>query len=303
MQRVVSLLPSLTEIVHALGAGERLVGRSHECDFPPGVERLPALTEPAFEPQGTSRAIDSRVRELVEHGLAVYRVDAERLRGLAPELVLTQDTCAVCAASLEDVERAVAEWVGGSPRILSLAPERLADVWGDVRRVAEALDLSERGEELAGALEARGAKVGARSRSLPRIRVACLEWLDPLMTAGHWLPELVTLAGGEPLFGRPGARSETLAWEALREADPDALVVTPCGFDLARTRAELPALTERPGYETLRAVRAGRVYLADGNAYFNRSGPRLAESVEILAEMLHPEHFTFGYEGTAWGRP
>ncbi len=301
-ERIVSLLPSLTEIACGLGLEERLVGRSHECDHPPSVTRLPVCTEPSFDVAGSSAEIDARVRRLVRDGLSIYRVDPEVLRDLSPELVLTQDQCEVCAASLADVERALAEWTGRAPRVLSLAPATLADVFGDVRRVASAAGVAERGEALVASLGERIATLGERTGGLPRVRVACLEWLDPLMTSGHWIPELVALAGGENLFGTTGARSQVLEWEALATADPDAIVAFPCGFDLARTRTECAALDRRPGWLALRAVRDGRVFLADGNALFNRPGPRLVESAEALAEMLHPEALGTAGEGTSWER-
>ncbi len=302
VERIVSLLPSLTEIACGLGLEDRLVGRSHECDHPPSVARLPVCTAPSFDVEGSSAEIDARVRRLVRDGLSVYRVEVEGLRALAPDLVLTQDQCEVCAASLADVERALAEWTGGRPRVLSLAPATLGDVFGDVGRVARAAGVEARGETLVAALNERIASLGERSGALPRVRVACLEWLDPLMTSGHWIPELVALAGGQDLFGTAGASSRVVEWERIAEADPDAIVVFPCGFDLPRTRAECAALTRRSGWSGLRAVGADRVFLADGNAFFNRPGPRLVESAALLAEMLHPEVFGSAGEGVAWER-
>ena len=303
MERIVSLLPSLTETACALGLRERLVGRSHECDHPPGVEALPALTAPRRPLEGASGAIDARVRELVRQGLSIYEVDAEALRALAPDLVLTQDQCAVCAASLADVEAALAAWTGGAPRVLSVSPWTLREVWASLRAVAEAAGVPERGAALAASLTERVVNLGERAGALGRRpRLACLEWLDPLMDAGHWMPELVALAGGRPALGASGERSRTLTLEALVAADPELLLIAPCGFDLPRTRRELPALLAQPGFAALGAVRAGRVYAADGNAFFNRPGPRLVESLEILAEVLHPEVFDFGHAGRAFER-
>ncbi len=303
MQRIVSLLPSLSEIACALGLEGRLVGRSHECDHPASLARLPACTEPRFDVSGTSAEIDSRVKRLVRDGLSVYRVDAERLRELAPDLVLTQDQCEVCAASLSDVEQALADWTGGAPRVLSLSPHTLGDVWGDIRRVGDAAGVPERAEALTTALTDRVTGIGERTGGLvDRPRVACLEWLDPPMAAGHWMPELVALAGGSTPFGEPGAPSPWITWTQLRDADPDVVLLLPCGFGLQRTRSELPLLAGRPEWAALRAVREGRVALVDGNAFMNRSGPRLVESLEILAEILHPGLFRFGHEGEAWER-
>lgn len=303
MERILSLLPSLTEIACALGLRERLVGRSHECDFPPGIDTLPACTAPKLDVAAPSGAIHARVGELVREGLSVYRVDAEQLRSLGPDLILTQDHCAVCAASSKDVEAAVCEWLGGTPRVLSVSPSTLREVWASLLAVAEAAGVPERGRALSAQLTERVGTVGERSASLgERPRLACIEWLDPLMVAGNWMPELVALAGGRSVLAPSGAHSPCISFEELASADPDAILVLPCGFDLARTRVELPRLTEQPGFASLRAARAGRVYVADGNQYFNRPGPRLVESLEILAELLHPEAFSFGFEGRGWLR-
>jgi iron complex transport system substrate-binding protein len=301
MERIASLLPSTTEIACALGFEDRLVGRSHECDHPASVTRLPALTAPKLDPEGSSRQIDDRVKQLVRDGLSVYRVDAERLRELAPSVILTQDQCEVCAASLSDVEAALGVWIGARPQLVSLNPRTLGDVWEDLARVAAALGAAERGQDLVGELARRVGEVAERSlrvRSQPS--VACVEWIDPLMAAGNWMPELVTLAGGHSLFGESGRDSPWLEWETLRATDPEVIVVLPCGFDLPRTRSELAPLLARPGWEKLRAVTSGRVYLTDGNQYFNRPGPRLAESLEILAEILHPDEFRPAHRGSAW---
>jgi len=290
--RIASLLPSTTEIACALGFQGELVGRSHECDYPAGVERLPVLTQPKLDVAAPSLAIDAGVRALVRHGLSVYRVDAELLRELAPDVILTQDQCQVCAASLADVEAALAEWIGSRPRVVSLHPKSLGDVFCDVQRVGDALGAEERGRSLAALLANRITDVGERTGRLrDRPRVACIEWIDPPMAAGHWMPELVTLAGGRALLASAGAPSAWITLAELASADPDAIVVLPCGFDLARTRRELPALSASDAWQALRAVRAGRAFLADGHALMNRPGPRLALSLEVLAEILHPEEF------------
>jgi len=301
MDRVVSLLPSSTEIVHALGLSERLVGRSHECDHPPELAQLPVLTEPKLDAEAPSAEIDARVKQLVSEGLSIYRVDAEALRRVEPTVILTQTQCEVCAASASDVEAALAGWVGHRPRVVSLEPKTLGDVWQDMQRVADALGEPARGSELAAALADRVTATAERSQRIrARPSVACIEWLDPLMVAGNWVPELVTLAGGRNLLGRSGAHSPWLELAELTAADPDVIVALPCGFDLARTRAELPPLAGHPEWQALRAVREDRVYLTDGNQYFNRPGPRLVDSLEILAEILHPGEFAPAHRGTGW---
>jgi len=298
--RVVSLIPSATEIVAALGFADRMVGRSHECDFPRGVEALPPLTAPKLKLEGTSAEVDARVRELIERGLAVYKVDADQLRALDPDLIVTQDQCQVCAASLADVEAATRGWTGRPVRIVSLNPMSLDDVWRDIGKVAEALGVATEGARLVAGLQARMQKIAARAKGAARPSVAMIEWIEPLMSGGNWMPTLVEMAGGENLFGTAGQHSPWLEWEALRVADPDVIVVAPCGLNLARIRANFPALAERPGWQELRAVSNKRVVFADGNQYFNRPGPRLAETLEILAEILHPEPFDFGWRNRAW---
>ncbi len=301
MERVASLLPSTTEIVCGLGFEQALVGRSHECDFPSGVERLPVLTAPKLDAERSGREIDDRVRELVREGLSVYRVDEQCLREIEPTLILTQDQCEVCAASLRDVEEALEQWIGTRPRLVSLNPAKLADVWGDIERVAVAMRETDRGLELAELLRERTDAIAARVAAADtRPSVACVEWIDPLMAAGNWVPELVELAGGRNLFGEVGEHSPWLDWQPLREADPEIIVVMPCGFDIERIRAELTPLLAQPGWSELRAVRERRVYLTDGNQYFNRPGPRLLESLEILAELVQPTLFPGRHEGTGW---
>jgi iron complex transport system substrate-binding protein len=301
--RVVSLIASATEIVCALGARGELVARSHECDFPHDVEDLPALTRPKLDTKRDSLSIDRDVKRLLEQGLAVYEVDADRLKALKPDVIVTQDQCEVCAVSLADVERAVCTWTDQATRIVSLRPDSLADAFRDFRNVAAALGRPESGEALVSDIERRMAAIAQKARGLGRRpRIACVEWIEPLMAGGNWVPELVEMAGGENLFGEAGKHSPWMTWEALAAADPDVILVLPCGFDIPRTAAEMGPLLQRAGWADLKAVREGQVYLADGNQYFNRPGPRLAESLEILAEILHPQAFPFGWEGRGWVR-
>jgi len=299
--RIASLLPSGTEIVCALGFRDALVGRSHECDFPAGLEALPVLTESAFEGAGPSAAIDRDIRALVEEGLSIYRVDAERLKALAPDLIVTQDQCKVCAVSLDTVEAALREWTGAAPRVVSLVPAGLETVWDDFARVAAALGAEADGAGLIAGLRARIEGIAARAQALgERPRVACIEWIEPLMAAGNWIPELVALAGGEDLFGTAGAHAPWIEPAALAAADPDVIVVMPCGFGVGRVAAEMAALEALGFWQDLKAVRGGRVALVDANHYFSRPGPRLVDSLEILAEILHPRVFEFGHAAKGW---
>jgi len=298
--RIVSLIASATEIVCALGLQDQLVGRSHECDFPPAVGSLPVCTEPKF-PDGTSYQIDERIKAILQEGLSVYRVDAGALERLAPDVIVTQTQCDVCAVSLADVEAAVCEMIGSRPEIVALEPNALEDIFADIEQVADALGVAERGADVAATLRRRMADVERRAATVDeRPAVACIEWIEPLMAAGNWMPELVEMAGGVSVVGRAGEHAPWLEWDELVELDPEVIVALPCGFDIQRTRREIGPLTSKPEWSNLRAVAAGRVYLADGNQFFNRPGPRVAEALEIMAEMLHPGVFEFGHEGIGW---
>jgi iron complex transport system substrate-binding protein len=299
--RVASMLASATEIVTALGFRDSLIARSHECDFPADVASLPCCTEPKIDLHGSSRDIDDRVKAVVQEGLSVYRVDGDALKALRPDVIVTQSQCEVCAVSENDLRKAVCDWLDATPNIVTLKPDALVDIWTDIQNVADALGAPARGRALIAALQERMTRIEAATAEIAaRPTIACIEWIDPLMAGGNWMPELVAMAGGTNMFGTAGAHSPWMTWEDLRLADPEVIAVLPCGFDIERTRREMPALTAQPGWSGLRAVRAGRVYLTDGNQYFNRPGPRIADSLEILAELLHPERFDFGHHGRGW---
>lgn len=300
--RVVSLLSSATEIVCGLGCEELLVGRSHECDFPESITELPQCSRPRIDITGTSREIDQRVKSSASQGLYLFDVDGERLRDLQPDVILTQTQCEVCAVSLKDVEAAVCNLLDSPASIVSLHPNSLADLWRDIRLVAGALGVNERGEALIAQLTSRLDRLQVDSTLITvRPRVACLEWLDPLMAAGNWVPELVEIAGGTNTLGQAGLHSPWMDWNDLIAARPDVIVVLPCGWGIAKASEELLPLTRHPDWDSLPAVQMGRVYITDGNQYFNRPGPRLVESAEILAEMFHPTRFDFGHQARgAW---
>jgi iron complex transport system substrate-binding protein len=299
--RIISLLPSATEIVCALGFEDQLVGRSHECDFPHSVTRLPVLTSPKFDPEGTSAEVDQRVKKILSEALAVYRVDADRLRELQPDFIVTQSQCDVCAVSMREVEDAVAQWTGAQPRVISLAPYALHDVFNDMEHVATALGAPDRGREVVARLRQRMMAIETRAKSAgSRPRIVCIEWIDPLMAAGNWMPEMIAMAGGENLFGKAGEHSPWMKFEELANANPDVILIAPCGFNMERTAIDLPLLTERPEWAGLKAVRDRKIILGEGNQYFNRPGPRIVESLEILAEILHPELFSFGHQDSGW---
>ena len=307
MPRIATMIASATEIVCALGFEDALVARSHECDFPPSVTRLPVCTAPRFEVVGSSIEIDRRVKSLLEKAMSIYHVDPDMLQATRPEVIITQSQCEVCAVSEKDVETALARMIPASdaaagPKIVSLSPNNLAEVWQSIRNVAGALEVPTRGETLVRQLQARVEAIASSSLSLQAPTVACLEWIEPLMAAGNWVPELVEQAGGRNLFGEAGKHSPWMTWEQLSAADPMIIVVMPCGFDLTRTIEESATLERLPNWNDLQAVRSRRVFAVDGNQFFNRPGPRLVESLEILAEIFHPEVFQFGHKGNSWRR-
>ena len=303
MPRIVTMIASATEIVCALGFEDNVVARSHECDFPLSVRCLPVCTAPRFDVHGSSREIDQRVKTLLQEATSIYRVDADMLSALRPDVIVTQSHCEVCAVSEKDVEQAIGTWLEKKPKIVSLSPNNLADVCQSIRNVAAALEVSDRGESVVRELEARVERIAERSKALGnRPTVACLEWLDPLMAAGNWVPELVEFAGGRNLFGSVGLHSPWMSGQQLCERDPDVIIALPCGYDLEKTRTEMIALRSQPAWQDLQAVRQGRVFVTDGNQFFNRPGPRLVESLEILAEIIHPRVVQFGHEGAGWQR-
>ncbi|WP_017314272.1 cobalamin-binding protein [Mastigocladopsis repens] len=300
--RIVSLIPGGTEIVAALGLTNAIVGRSHECDYPPEIQDRPVCTQARINSNSPSGEIHDKVNNLLQSALSIYQIKTDVLEKLQPTHIVTQDQCDVCAVSLKEVEEAVATLTNKSSQIISLQPNILQDVWEDIQRVANVFGVDSR--QVIENLEARVKIVDQKTQGLSQTEhlptVACIEWTDPLMVAANWIPELVTLAGGQSLLSVKGQPSTPLKWETLFSSDPDIIVFMPCGFDLNRTRQEAQLLSQRPEWQELHAVKSGRVYITDGNAYFNRPGPRLVDSLEILAEILHPEIFQYGYKQKAW---
>lgn len=299
--RIVSLLPSATEIVAAIGLAGNLVGRSHECDFPTDIAHVPVMTQPRINPAKPSRGIHRDVAKLIARALSVFEVDAERLRAAKPDIILTQHQCEACAVTEKDLSAALAKWTGSAPRIVSLAPSTLRQVWNSFATVGDALDLGWAGRELA---ERARERVEIIAERVPppkeRPKIACIEWLAPPMIAGNWIPDLVDAAGGRPVLAKSGAHAAATTLGKIAEAGADGIVLMPCGFDLARTVAEGREFMARPSMAKTRAARQGKVWAVDGNAFFNRPGPRLVSSVEILTEILHPHLFNAGYEGKSW---
>jgi iron complex transport system substrate-binding protein len=286
--RIVSLLPSATEIVCQLGLVDQLVGVTHECDWPPAVRALPKVTQSLIPAAATSREIDGLVRERLRSDRALYTLDRTLLAELQPDLIVTQALCDVCAVADEEV-RAAACSLPGRPRVINLEPTCLADVFDCLRKVGAASGREGRAAKEIAGLEARVAAVADRSAAVAhRPRVVILEWIDPPFSSGHWSPELVRLAGGEEVVGIAGDRSRTIGWEQIAAAAPEVMLIACCGFDVERTLADLPILRNYPGWSELPCVRSERVYVVDGSAYFSRPGPRLVDSLEILAHALHP---------------
>ncbi len=287
--RIVSLLPSATEIICGLGLREKLVGVTHECDFPADVRELPQVTHSKIPTDSTSAQIDQAVREQLEGQRSLYALDQKMLESLQPDLIVTQTLCEVCAVAESEVQRAVAN-LESRPKILNLEPLTLGDLYHSIRLVADAAKCPNTGEECVASLQRRVDSVVNRNQNLRyRPKALILEWIDPLFCAGHWNPELVELAGGRELIGKIGERSKTISWQDLVDASPEFLLIACCGFDVERTLQDIPLLELRAQWSSLPCVQNNRVYIVDGSAYFNRPGPRLIDSLEILAHLLHPD--------------
>ncbi|HXX71194.1 MAG TPA: cobalamin-binding protein [Candidatus Acidoferrum sp.] len=292
--RICSLLPSATEIAYAIGLGDSVLGVSHECDFPADAATKPSLLRPRVDPRAAPAEIDRQVKEIIGRGESIYAVDAELLRSLAPDLILTQDLCHVCAASPDDLATALARFPV-PPEVLSLTPRSLAEVWDDIRRVGEATGRRREAEALAASLERRLAGIQETvARAPSRPRVLCLEWLAPYYVGGHWVPEMVSIAGGEDLLGRPRQPSFQVTPEQILRSFPDVIVLMPCGYDVDRAAAEYTIDRLPPGAEAFPAVREHRVFAVNANAYFSRPGPRLADGVALLGYLFHPDLFPSG---------
>ena len=300
-KRIISLLPAATEIICALGLSDNLVGRSHECDYPESVKTLPICSEAKFLPGGNSAQIDQQVKEILTEALSIYKIDKALIQSLKPDVIITQTQCEVCAVSLKDVEEALSNLVSAETKIISLEPNTLADIFREIKEISVILDVKEAGNILIEDLEERIDLIKHKLKFFPaKPKVALIEWLSPIMVAGNWIPELVEIAGGTPLLAENGKHSPFVEWQQIYDANPDILIVTPCGFSIARTLQEIDLLLNLPGWRDLEAVKNNRVYIADGNAYFNRSGPRIVDTIEILAEIITPKYFNYGYEGEGW---
>ncbi|HWG57854.1 MAG TPA: cobalamin-binding protein [Candidatus Acidoferrales bacterium] len=286
--RICSLLPSATEIFYALGLGDSVLGVTHECDFPAAAASKPAVIHPRVDPQASPAELDRQVAEIVARGESVYAVNAELLASMEPDLIVTQDLCHVCAASPDDLAAALAG-LRRQPRVLSLTPHSLSDVWGDIRRIGDAAGRPGEAKELAAGLAERVAAVERMVAKATRPRVVCLEWLDPFFVGGHWVPEMVEKAGGKDAMGEANRPSQRVTAEDIAASGAEVMVVMPCGYNVERTVAEWRKLEIPREWKQLPALREGRVFAVDANSYFSRSGPRLADGVELLGHLFHPE--------------
>lgn len=299
--RVVSLLPSATEIVATLGKMDCLVGRSHECDFPHEVQRLPICCRPRIDITRPGSEIDRQVKDCVRAGTSIFEVDADLIRELRPNVIITQTQCDVCAVTPEQIEAALARSGESGPSLIDLRPQRLEHLFTDIHTIANALQITEHGHNTVISLRSQFESLRHKaSQQRRRSSVVCIEWLEPLMVAGNWVPELVELVGGKNIGAEPGQHSPWFDWQQLLAANPEVIVLMPCGWNIARTRAESGVLTSDPRWQQLLAVRTGKVFVTDGHQFFNRPGPRLLESAEILAEMLHAGAMKFGHRDVNW---
>jgi iron complex transport system substrate-binding protein len=286
IMKICSLLPSATEILFALGLGDQIAGVSHECDFPAEARTKPVLIHSRITQTESAAAIDSQVREFLERGESLYSVNLTALRAIEPDLIVTQNLCHVCAATPDDLGATLAH-LPRQPEIVTLNPHSLADVCADIRTVGAATGRSARAGAVVAEFEGEVAKVERAVAGLARPRVVCLEWLDPLYVAGHWVPEMVELAGGIDVLGRAGEPSFRVEWDAILSAQPDAIVIMPCGYGLEQVAREFHSLPLPNGWNELPAVRTGAIFLVEASGYFSRPGPRLATGVAILADVLH----------------
>ena len=299
-QRVLSLLSSTTEIIYALACGDRLVGRSHECDYPEEVSELPICTIPKFNVDGTSREVDDEVKSLVQSALSIYYINEKLLKELKPDIIFTQSQCEVCAVSVSDVENALKNITGLSSRVISVEPNSVEDIFNDILTIAEILNVRKKGKELVELIKAKidSTEKIVYQKSSPS--VAAIEWIDPLMAAGNWVPQLIRVAGGKNLFGEVGKHSPWMKYNDLVEQDPEIIIVMPCGYDIKKSLIEIKTLESKKGWGSLKAVRNRNVYITDGNQFFNRPGPRIIESLEILLEIIHSDFSESKHIDSGW---
>ncbi len=301
-KKIVTLIPSATEIVSFLGEKNSIIGRSHECDYPLGLEKIDKLTSPKINVDGTSNEINKQINSLLENSLSVYKVNVEKLKNLSPNFIVTQAHCEVCAVSFSEVENIVKKYLKKKTKIISLQPNTLKEVFDDFDRVAKALNINNsKNRNLIDLLKKRVDEIKKISFNQNKPKVACVEWIDPLMAAGNWIPELVSISGGEDIFGNTGKNSHWIKFEEIKKNDPDIIVFMPCGFDINRTKSELKIFLEQnPSWKSLKSYKNNKFFIVDGNQFFNRPGPRIIDSIEILLEIIHPSLTNLNYLNKGW---
>ncbi len=302
MKKIVTLIPSATEIVAFLGKKDLIVGRSHECDYPKDLSRIIKLTSPKINVEGKSGEIHKQINEILENSLSVYKVDIKELKKLEPDIVVTQAHCEVCAVSLSEVEEIVTKHLNEKTKIISLQPNTLSEVFDDIRKVAKGLNLDQKtSENLIKPLEQRVKNIQIKSLKQKKRTVACIEWIEPLMAAGNWIPEMVKISGGEDIFGKSGKDSHWIRFDEIKSYDPEIIIFLPCGYNIEKTKDEVENLLIKENkWSNLKAFKDKEFFVVDGNQFFNRPGPRLVESLEIFAEIIHPNLFNFNHKQSGW---
>ena len=299
-KKVLSLLSSTTEVVYALGCEDQLVGRSHECDYPPAVMTLPICTKPKFNVDGSSIEVDGQVKSILQNALSVYYINEDLLKELKPDIILTQSQCEVCAVSEKDVKSVVKNITGINPDIISVEPNSVKDIFKDIKIIAEALNVVDKGADLIDFMKNRIRTLKKSYDVKSELTVAAIEWIDPLMAAGNWVPELIEMAGGINLFGEAGKHSPWMQYKDLIEKDPHTIIIMPCGYNIQKSIIEIDSLIKQKGWKEINAVQNDKVYITDGNQYFNRPGPRIIESLEILIEIFHNDKTDFKHIDSGW---
>ena len=301
-KKIVTLIPSATEIVSFLGEKNSIIGRSHECDYPLGLEKIDKLTSPKINVDGTSNEINKQINSLLENSLSVYKVNVQKLKKLNPDYIVTQAHCEVCAVSFSEVEDIVEKYLNKRTKIISLQPNTLKEVFDDFDRVAEELDIyNSKNRNLINLLKKRVDQIKNLSFNKKKPKVACVEWIDPLMVAGNWIPELVSISGGDDIFGNIGKNSHWIKFEEIKKSDPDIIIFMPCGFDINKTNEELKIFFKKnPIWKSLKSFKNESFFVVDGNQFFNRPGPRLIDSIEILLEIIHPSLTDLNYKKKGW---
>jgi len=297
--RIVSLISSATEIVNSLQCMDSLVGISHECDYPDSIKRLPVCSEPRFGVNGKSIEIDQNIKSLLQEALSIYRVKEDMIRELKPDIIITQSQCDVCAVSIKDVRIAIEKVIGINPKIISLSPVCLEDVWNDILELGIVLEKESIAKDVVESIKSDISAISKRNKKKDPVSVGCIEWIEPLMFAGNWVPEIVQIVGGKSLFGVAGEHSNWSKYEELYQHDPDKIIFMPCGYDMNKTKAELLNLTHDVRWKSLKAVKTDEVYLTDGNQYFNRPGPRLLDSIRIMDDIINNTN-VYNFKNHGW---